>query len=115
MPQTMIETMGLAKSFGTRRAVDDLSLRVLEGDVYGFLGPNGAGKSTTIRMLTGLVRPTDGSAKLMGHDMSDDRLTALRDVGALVESPTFYRYLSARQNLRIFSRLSGGCPESRID
>lgn len=95
--------------------MDSLSLRVYEGDVYGFLGPNGAGKSTTIRMLTGLVRPKSGTARLLGWDIRRQRVQGLAKVGALVEMPSFYKYLSARENLRIFSRLSGGCPEKRID
>lgn len=115
MPELVLETIGLTKDFRQRRAVDGLSLRVYEGDVYGFLGPNGAGKSTTIRMLTGLVRPKAGTARLLGYDIRAQRIQGLAKVGALVEMPSFYKYLSARENLRIFSRLSGGCPEKRID
>jgi len=115
MPEVVLETIGLTKDFRKRRAVDGLSLRVFEGDIYGFLGPNGAGKSTTIRMLTGLVRPNSGTARLLSHDVRKERVRALRSVGALVESPTFYKYMSARENLRIFSRLSGGCEARRID
>lgn len=101
--------------FRTRRAVDNLSLRVYEGDIYGFLGPNGAGKSTTIRMLTGLVRPHGGSARLMGYDVGTQRVQSLRQVGAIVELPAFYKYMSARANLEIFSSYSGGCDRKRID
>jgi len=115
MPDVVLETIELTKSFRKRRAVDELSLRVFEGDVYGFLGPNGAGKSTTIRMLTGLVRPNRGTARLLGYDVRARRLDAIRHVGAIVESPAFYKYLSARENLRIFSSLSGGCDRKRID
>ena len=115
MPEVVLETIGLTKDFRGRRAVDDLSLQVFEGDVYGFLGPNGAGKSTTIRMLTGLVRPNRGTARLLSHSVRTERVRALQSVGALVESPTFYKYMSARENLRIFSRLSGGCDGRRID
>lgn len=115
MPELVLETIGLTKDFRQRRAVDSLTLRVYEGDVYGFLGPNGAGKSTTIRMLTGLVRPKSGTARLLGWDIRRQRVQGLSKVGALVEMPSFYKYLSARDNLRIFSRLSGGCPDKRID
>ncbi len=115
MSTIVLETIGLTKSFRRRRAVDNLSLRVLEGDIYGFLGPNGAGKSTTIRMLTGLVRPNSGSARLLGWDVRTHRVQSLRQVGAIVEQPAFYKYLSARENLRVFSRLSGGCDDHRID
>lgn len=115
MPEVVLETNELTKNFRTRRAVDSLSLRVYEGDVYGFLGPNGAGKSTTIRMLTGLVRPHHGTARLLGCDVRTERVDALRNVGAIVEIPAFYKYLSARENLDIFSRLSGGCDRKHID
>ena len=115
MSETVLETSGLTKRFRGRTAVDDLTLTVMAGDVYGFLGPNGAGKSTTIRMLTGLVRPTSGTARLLGRDIRSRRVAASREVGALVESPAFYRYLSARENLTIFSELSGGCEKYRID
>lgn len=115
MSDVMLQTTGLTKSFRGRRVVDDLDLRVMEGDVYGFLGPNGAGKSTTIRMIVGLVHPNQGSAKLLGVDVHSDRTRALRSVGALVESPTFYKYMSGRDNLRILARLSGECDDRRID
>ena len=115
MSEVVLETVKLAKNFRSRRAVDDLSLRVYEGDVYGFLGPNGAGKSTTIRMLTGLVRPNRGTARLLGFDVRTRHMDAMRNVGAIVETPAFYKYLSARENLSIFSRLSGGCDIRRID
>lgn len=115
MSEPILETIGLTKDFRRRRAVDDLSLRVTEGSVYGFLGPNGAGKSTTIRMLTGLIRPKSGTARLLGRDVRTDRVRALREVGALVEMPAFYKYMSGRENLRILSRLSGGCDSKRLD
>lgn len=113
--ENILETVDITKTFGHRTAVDGLNLRVLEGDVYGFLGPNGAGKSTTIRMLTGLVRPSSGTASMIGCDIRYEHVKALKDVGALVESPAFYKYLSARENLKIFSRLSGACDSKRID
>lgn len=115
MSEPILETIGLTKDFRRRRAVDDLSLRVTEGSVYGFLGSNGAGKSTTIRMLTGLIRPNSGTARLLGRDVRTDRVRALREVGALVEMPAFYKYMSGRENLRILSRLSGGCDGKRLD
>ncbi len=115
MPDIVLETTELTKDFRTRRAVDNLSLRVYEGDVYGFLGPNGAGKSTTIRMLTGLIRPHHGTARLLGYDIRTEHVRALQGVGAIVELPSFYKYLSARDNLDIFSRLSGGCTRKQID
>ncbi|MDI6828644.1 MAG: ABC transporter ATP-binding protein [Armatimonadota bacterium] len=115
MSNQVIETTGLTKFFRKRRVVDNLSIRVSYGDVYGFLGPNGAGKSTTIRMLVGLIRPNRGSAVLLGNDITRNRIGALKYVGALVESPSFYKFLTARQNLRLLSRLSGTCDDRRID
>lgn len=115
MSGIVLETKSLTKDFGGRRAVDDLSLQVRAGDVYGFLGPNGAGKSTTIRMLVGLVRPTCGSARLFDRDVQSEHRAALGRTGALVESPSLYRYLSARENLRILARMSGECRDKRID
>ncbi|MCL6519672.1 MAG: ABC transporter ATP-binding protein [Armatimonadetes bacterium] len=115
MRHQIVETIELTKNFRGRRAVDNLSLQVAEGDIYGFLGPNGAGKSTTIRMLVGLIRPNRGVARLLGHDIMKDRVKALKYVGALVESPCFYKFLTARQNLRLLSRLSGACNDRRID
>jgi len=115
MDEVVIQTNNLTKSFGRQIAVRDLTLRVGIGDVYGFLGPNGAGKSTTIRMLLGLIRPNRGEALLFGCNISKNRREILKDVGALVEAPSFYKYLTARDNLRILSRLSGGCTEKRID
>lgn len=115
MSDIVLETISLTKDYGGRRAVDDLSLQVRAGDIYGFLGPNGAGKSTTIRMLVGLVRPTRGSSRLFGTDVQSDRRRSLGRTGALVESPSLYRYLPAKENLRILGRLSGECGEKRID
>ena len=115
MTNIILETIGLTKNFGRRRAVDDLSLQVFEGDIYGFLGPNGAGKSTTIRMLTGLVRPKHGTASLLGRDIRAQHTQALKEVGALVELPAFYKYMTASQNLKLLSRMSGSCDEKRID
>ncbi len=115
MTETVLETIGLAKDFGRRRVVDNLNLTVMAGDIYGFLGPNGAGKSTTIRMITGLVRPSSGGVRLMNFDIRTNRERAMSRVGALVESASFYKFLGARENLRIFARLSGGCDSRRID
>lgn len=115
MSNIALETIGITKSFRKRCVVDDLNLTVYEGDIYGFLGPNGAGKSTTIRMLTGLITPHKGTARLMGIDVRKYGHKSLKDVGALVETPSFYRFMSARENLSILSRLSGGCSTERID
>ncbi len=96
-----ITTEGLTKRFGRVLAVDDVSLRVAEGDRYGFLGPNGSGKTTTVRMLLGLVYATSGSVELLGRSMPGPARRALPDVGALIEGPAAYGHLSARANLAL--------------
>jgi len=98
-PPLAIRTCGLGKSFGPHRAVADLDLEVPRGSVFGFLGPNGSGKTTTIRMLLGLVRPSAGRIELLGRPMPAGAAGALPRIGALVESPAFHPYLSARANL----------------
>jgi ABC-2 type transport system ATP-binding protein len=110
----VILTEGLTKRFGARTAVQDLNLRVLPGEIFGFLGPNGAGKTTTIAMLLGLVRPTAGRAVVMGCDVQRQPVEALRSVGAMVEAPAFYPYLSGRDNLRVLAR-AGGLDQARVD
>ena len=102
-----IEITGLTKQFGRHRAVDSLTLAVRPGSVFGFLGPNGAGKTTTIRMLLGLIRPTQGSGRILGYDIERERAGILPQVGAIVESPAFYPILSGRDNLRVFARTAG--------
>jgi len=103
----VIEVRGLTKDFKEIRAVDSLSVNVYRGDVFGFLGPNGAGKSTTIRMLLTLIRPKEGSIKIFGKSLMEDRNDILKDIGAIIENPAFYNYLSAYKNLEILSRMSG--------
>ena len=101
----IVETEGLTKRYGSRAAVDGLSLRVRRGEVYGFLGPNGAGKTTTLRMLLGLVHPTSGTALVLGREPGDE--AGLARLGALVETPGFYAHLSGGDNLRVLARYSG--------
>jgi ABC-2 type transport system ATP-binding protein len=103
----IIRTSHLTKSFDTLMAVNDLDLEVLRGDVFGFLGPNGSGKTTTIRMLLGLIRPTRGSISLFGLETSRHLRQAQARIGALVETPVFYPYLSGIDNLRIVAAASG--------
>ncbi len=109
-----IYTERLTKHFKQRVAVDQVSLEVQRGEVFGFLGPNGAGKTTTIAMLLGLVAPTSGTAAIMGHDVQRAPSLALAHVGAMIEAPAFYPYLSARDNLRVLARAQG-LPPARID
>jgi ABC-2 type transport system ATP-binding protein len=96
-------------------AVDHLDLQVDRGELFGFLGPNGAGKTTTIRMALGLVAPTNGSIEILGLEVRHNRAKVLPRVGALVESPALYGYMSGRNNLRAFGDLLGGVKEKRID
>lgn len=103
----LVTVSHLSKKFSTHTAVDDLSFTVNEGDVYGFLGQNGAGKSTTIRMLLTLVKPTKGHIELFGMDLCKERKKILRQVGAVIEKPDLYKYLSAFENLSLFARMSG--------
>ena len=108
----VIQTQGLTKRYGTLIAVDRLTLGVRRGEVYGFLGPNGAGKTTTLRMLVGLVRPTSGSATILGaRPGSPD---CLARIGALIEAPGFYPFLSARDNLRVMA-MHAGTGAERVD
>jgi ABC-2 type transport system ATP-binding protein len=107
-----IETTDLTKVYGKHvRAVDRLNLTVRRGEVYGFLGPNGAGKTTTLRMLLGLIRATSGTANVLGRAPGDPE--SLVRVGAIVEEPAFYPYLSGRDNLRVIARFAG-LPEMGI-
>jgi ABC-2 type transport system ATP-binding protein len=102
----LVETCGLTKRYGNGiTAVDDLDLTIERGEVYGFLGPNGAGKTTTLRMLLGLIKPSSGTATVLGEEPGAP--TGLARVGALVESPAFYPYLSGRDNLHVMARYSG--------
>jgi ABC-2 type transport system ATP-binding protein len=97
--QLAIETVGLVKAFGDQKAVSSVSLSVPSGSVFGFLGPNGSGKTTTIRLLLGLAEATAGEIKLLGHPIPKQLGDALPKVGALVEGPAFYPYMSGRNNL----------------
>lgn len=115
MSDVVLETEDLTKRFGRRVAVDDLSMRVERGNIFGFLGQNGAGKSTTIRMALGLVRPTSGRVRLLGHDMAKHPLRALARTGAIVETPAFYEGYSGLQNLRLLAAMSGGADQKRIN
>lgn len=105
--EKIIEVKGLTKRFKGLTAVDNLYLNVNRGDVFGFLGPNGAGKSTTIRMLLSLIRPSKGTINIFGKSLKKNRIEILRNIGAIVEKPDFYLYLSAYKNLEILGKISG--------
>lgn len=111
----MITTAGLCKQYGKVLRVKDLDLSVPDGAVYGFLGPNGAGKSTTMKMILGLVRPTNGTITVFGSQLgSRNRLSILKNVGSLIESPSYYGHLTGKENLRVMSTLKG-VPDKDID
>jgi ABC-type multidrug transport system ATPase subunit len=110
-----LATHSLRKSYGNRRALDGLDLRVPAGIVYGFLGPNGAGKTTTMRLLTGLLHPDAGTIEMLGRPFRRGDRRRLFEVGALVESPSFYPYLSGRANLRELASTGAPTPPGRVD
>ena len=111
--EPLITCSNLTKRFRRVLAVNGLDLSVGRGEIFGFLGPNGAGKSTTLRMMVGLIRPTKGSIRLFGHEVWREHIPALEKVGALVEVPAFYGYLSGRDNLRILSNAGRQLPIQR--
>ena len=109
----IIETRNLCKRYGTVMRVTTLALQVPEGSIYGFLGPNGAGKSTTLKMILGLVRPTQGEIQVFGQPMNrGNRIAVLRQVGSLIESPSYYGHLTGEENLRIVQTLRGLPPKA---
>src|SRR5690348_16496146 len=115
MTTPTLSTHALSKNYGDRPAVKNLTLEIEPGEILGFLGPNGAGKTTTIRMALGLIRPTSGRVEILGEDVAHHGARVLPRVGALVESPALYLYMSGRDNLRAFASVLGGVPKSRLD
>jgi len=113
--EVVLRTRNLSKHYGNRLAVNNLNLEVHRGEIFGFLGPNGAGKTTTIRMALGLIAPTSGSVEILGRDVATQRANVLPHVGALVETPALYLYLSGRDNLRAVASVLCGVPKTRID
>lgn len=112
---TLLATRNLTKSFGGRKIIDKLNLHVVKGDIYGFLGRNGQGKTTTIRLITGLIFPDSGDVIIDGHNLRNDFKKAISNVGANVESPSFYGYLSGYDNLKLMANLVPGIKKGRID
>jgi ABC-2 type transport system ATP-binding protein len=113
MSEKIIEVQHLSKRFGTFDAVKDVNFTVYKGDVFGFLGPNGAGKSTSIRCLLSLIQADRGEIKIFGQSLASNRSQILARTGSIIEKPDFYKYLSAYQNLAIFSRISGANVSSK--
>jgi ABC-2 type transport system ATP-binding protein len=110
-----VKARGLVKRYKDVLAVDHIDLNVRRGDVYGFLGPNGAGKTTTLRMILGLITPSEGSAELFGRDPMRQGVRALEGVAGFVEAPRFYPYLTGRKNLQLLAALDGDGAAGRID
>lgn len=113
--ETVLSVRNLEKTIGGNKLIHSLSFDVRAGEVFGFLGPNGAGKTTTIRMLVGLIKPTGGTIQIGGHDLQQDFVSAMREVGCIVENPELYKYLTGRENLQLFARMSDGISNERID
>lgn len=111
----LVRTENLSKRYGDVLTVKSINLSVLEGTIYGFCGPNGAGKSTTLKMLLGLVKPTEGAVRLFGREMTaKNRIEILRQTGSLIESPSYYGHLTGRENLEILQGLLQ-VPKKNVD
>lgn len=110
----IIETEDLTKTYGAVDSVNQLQMQVGKGEIYGFLGPNGAGKTTTIRMLLGLIKPTTGNIKVFNRDLKTNRIDILREVGSLVESPSYYGHLTGHENLEVIRQMLQ-VPKKNID
>lgn len=112
--ENILEVSHLSKSIGKNKIINDLSFEVKPGEIFGFLGPNGSGKTTTIRMIVDLISMDQGSIKILGHDITKDREKALAPIGAVVENPELYGYLSGRENLNQIARIRA-IPQAKID
>ncbi|MFC8688513.1 ABC transporter ATP-binding protein [Brevibacillus porteri] len=111
---TVIRTENISKRYGGVYSVQRVNLAVGEGEVYGFLGPNGAGKSTTLKMLLGLVKPTEGSVSVFGKEFSRNRLEILSQTGSLIEAPSYYGHLTGLENMRVMQRLRD-VPDKQVE
>ncbi|WP_054743625.1 ABC transporter ATP-binding protein [Cellulosilyticum ruminicola] len=114
MKSEILKVDHISKSFGKNKIVDSISFSANEGDIFGFIGPNGAGKTTTIKMLLGLLTPDKGKVYISGKDIRTNFKDIIAQVGALVEGPSFYSYMTAKENLEIFGQYSGGVTKERI-
>ncbi len=112
--ESVVKVSNLTKQFKQLTAVDNLSFSVQKGDVYGFLGQNGAGKSTSIRMLLTLITPTNGHIEFFGYELNKYRKDILQQIGAVIEKPDVYKFLSAYENLKLFAKLSGVKPTHQL-
>lgn len=111
----VLQVENIHKKIGKREIIKDVSFSVKEGEIFRFLGPNGAGKTTTIRMMVGLIAPTKGRIKIMGHDIQKERIKSLKNVGCIVENPDMYNDLTGMQNLKYYADLYGDITKERIN
>lgn len=113
--QAIVQIKNLSKTIGNKKIIKNLSLELHKGEITGFLGPNGAGKTTTIRMMVGLMRPTEGEVWIDGQSVQADFEGSIQKVGVIVENPEMYKYMSGYKNLLHFSRMHKGVSKERID
>lgn len=111
----ILEVSKLTKTYGIKKAVSDISFKVEKGDIFGFLGPNGAGKTTTIKMILKLIHANEGNIKIDGYDIKNEFMSAIKSVGAVVETPKFYSYMSGYNNLKLIANLHKDISKNRID
>jgi len=114
MQDPVLELRAVGKSIKGKEIVRDLDLALFPGEIFGFLGPNGAGKTTTIRMIVGLIKPTRGVIRICGHSLRDDFIAAMANVGAIIENPDLYNYLTGMENLLQFANMDARVTPERI-
>lgn len=102
---TIVQTQNLSKTYGAINCVNKVNLHVQEGEIYGFLGPNGAGKTTTLKMLLGLIKPSEGAIRIFRENLSEHRPSILQRTGSLIESPSYYGHLTGLENMQVMQRL----------
>ena len=105
MTDVVLEVRGLTKRFKKHTAVNDVTFNVRRGEIMGFLGPNGAGKTTVIRMITGLMKPDEGEVNICGINVQKDFERAIKNIGAVVETPHLYEYMTGKENIKLFAAL----------
>lgn len=110
----IVQTQNLTKTYGTTNSVNKVDLHVREGEIYGFLGPNGAGKTTTLKMLLGLIKPSEGAIQIFGESLSKRRPAILQRTGSLIESPSYYGHLTGLENMKVMQRLRN-VPDKNVD
>lgn len=111
---TVLELQQVTKIIKNKRIVDNVSFSVQAGEIFGFLGPNGAGKTTTIRMITGLIKISEGDIYIQGHNIKKDFINAIKNIGGIIENPDLYKYLSGYENLKQYTRMMSGISEHRV-